>query len=272
MSELDIKALDANFEGWRLERAPDLSKSDAFERYCIELIFRDLDPSDDEIDVGWTGGTLTGGGGDDGGVDGLYFLINRRFMADEYKMPDDVIAVELHLIQAKNEAGFSETAISKMQLFIDDLLSYSKPVDLFTYYNQKVKDRMSAIRDMYEAIIGKPHTFTVTCWYSTKSDQDPNPKVLQRAEHLKERIKAHVSSAKPFVEFWGARQLTAAFRNPPNKMACLILGCTLCAPTGRSSVLLVWTNLRNSLLTTMATYANIFLSRTFATMLAPVTR
>jgi hypothetical protein len=74
MSELDIKALEANFEGWWRERAPELSKADAFERYAIELIFRDLDPSDDEIATGWTGG------GDDGGIDGIYFLVNRRFM------------------------------------------------------------------------------------------------------------------------------------------------------------------------------------------------
>lgn len=184
MSELDIKALEANFEGWRKERAPDLCKSDAFERYCIELIFRDLDPSDDEIEAGWTGGGATADRGDDGGVDGIYFLVNRRFMSDEYKLPEDILTVDLHLIQVKNEPGFGETPIVKMQAFIDDLLSYSKPVESFTYYNQKVKDRISAIREMYEAIIGKPHVFTVRCWYATRSDQDPNPKVMQRVENL----------------------------------------------------------------------------------------
>ncbi len=232
MSELDIKALEANFEGWRSERAPDLSKSDAFERYSIELIFRDLDPSDDEIDAGWTGSAVAGGGGDDGGLDGIYFVVNRRFMPDDYKMPDDVLGVELHLIQAKNETGFSEHAVTKMQVFIDDLLSYSKPVDSFSYYSQKVKDRMSAIREMYESIIGKPHTFTLKCWYATKGDQDPNPKVVQRAENLKERVKAHVSSAIAHFEFWGARNLTSAFRNPPNKIVVLDIGLHFMCPDG----------------------------------------
>jgi hypothetical protein len=107
MSDLDIKALQTNFELWKKERAPELSAGEAFERYAIELILRDYDPSDDEIDVGWTGGL----GGDDGGIDGIYFLVNRRFMTDEDKLPDEVIEVELHLVQAKNEVGFGETPI-----------------------------------------------------------------------------------------------------------------------------------------------------------------
>jgi hypothetical protein len=215
MSELDIKALEANFEGWWKERAPELPKSDAFERYAIELIFRDLDPSDDEMASGWTGG------GDDGGIDGIYFLVNRRFMPDEYKLPEDVSSVELHLVQAKNETGFGETPIEKMQLFVDDLLTYSKPVSSLTYYNQKVRDRIENIRSMYEAIIGRPHSLSVIFWYATKSDQDPNPKVKQRVENLKQRVVAHVSSAKPVVNFLNARALTAAFRSPPSKTAVL---------------------------------------------------
>jgi hypothetical protein len=218
MSELDIKALEANFEGWRKERAPDLKKSDAFERYAIELIFRDLDPSDDEIDAGWTGG------GDDGGIDGIYFIVNRRFMSDEDTLPKDVFAVEIHIVQAKNEAGFGETAIEKMQLFIEDLLTYSKPVSSFNYYNQKVKDRIESIRSLYESILGQPHTLSIIFWYASKSDQEANPKVIKRVDNLKERVLDHVSSAKVAFNFLGAKKLTVAFRNPPNKTVVMNIG------------------------------------------------
>jgi hypothetical protein len=145
MSELDVKALENNFENWRSERAPNLSVGLAFERYCIELIFRDLDPSDDEIDTGWTGGEK----GDDGGIDGIYFIVNRRFMSDDFTLPTDVSTVELHIMQAKYETGFGETPIEKLELFVDDLLTYSKPVPSFNYYNQKIRDRIESIRAMY---------------------------------------------------------------------------------------------------------------------------
>lgn len=208
MSELDIRALEANFDGWRQERAPDLGKDRAFERYAIELIFRDLDPSDDEIDAGWLGG------GDDGGLDGVYFVVNRRFMPDEFQMPNDVFAVELHLIQAKYETGFGEMPVQKFEDFIEDLFTYGKSVDQLNYYNRKLRDRISAIREMYEAVIGRPHTFTVTFWYATKSDQIPNPKVQSRINNLKGKMVSLVTSAKPQFETWGARDLTNAFRTP----------------------------------------------------------
>jgi hypothetical protein len=129
--------------------------------------------------------------------------------------------VELHLIQAKNEAGFGETPIEKMQLFLDDLLTYSKSVSSFSYYNQKIRDRIESIRAMYEAIIGRPHSLSVVFWYASKSDQQPNPKVQQRVENLKQRVVAHVSSARPSFNFLGARSLTDAFRSPPSKTAVL---------------------------------------------------
>jgi hypothetical protein len=215
MSDLDIRAIEANFSGWMQERAPDLKKSEAFERYTIELILRDFDPSDDEIDAGWVGG------GDDGGLDGIYFIVNRRFMPDEFEMPPDVFAVELHLVQAKYENGFGESPVEKFRSFVDDFLNYSKSVDSLTYYNQRVRDRISSIRAMYEEAIGKPHTFLVKFWYAGKSDQNPHPKVVKRVEDLKSRVVDLVSTAKPEFEFWGARQLTSAFRNPPSRSVVL---------------------------------------------------
>jgi len=62
MSQLDVKALEANFEGWMDERMPDSSKHDAFERFAIEQVLKDADLSDDEIDSGLIGGPDDGGG------------------------------------------------------------------------------------------------------------------------------------------------------------------------------------------------------------------
>lgn len=68
VSALDIKALETNFGGWRTERAPDMSVSDAFERYTAELVLAEADLSDEDVTSGLVGG------GDDGGIDGFYFL------------------------------------------------------------------------------------------------------------------------------------------------------------------------------------------------------
>jgi hypothetical protein len=40
MSDLDIRALETNFENWRKERAQDWPISEAFERFAIDQIFK----------------------------------------------------------------------------------------------------------------------------------------------------------------------------------------------------------------------------------------
>jgi hypothetical protein len=67
MGEIDIKALEANFAKWRADRGPSLKDSEAFEIYSIEQILKDADLSDEEMRAGHFGG------GDDGGVDGMFF-------------------------------------------------------------------------------------------------------------------------------------------------------------------------------------------------------
>src|SRR5438067_1852855 len=62
MSEWEIRGLETNFEGFRRDRYPSLSTSDAFERFAIWQVLKDDDLSGDEIESGILGG------GDDGGV------------------------------------------------------------------------------------------------------------------------------------------------------------------------------------------------------------
>lgn len=98
MSEIDVKALETNFAKWRQDRAPEEKESDAFEVYSIEQVLKDSDLSDDEINFGRFGGA------DDGGVDGMYLFINRALILDETVVPESAIAVDLVIVQAKQDS------------------------------------------------------------------------------------------------------------------------------------------------------------------------
>jgi hypothetical protein len=52
LSTWDVQGLEANFEGWRKERAPDMGADKAFELYAVEQVLRDADLTDEEIDAG----------------------------------------------------------------------------------------------------------------------------------------------------------------------------------------------------------------------------
>jgi len=77
MSEMDVKALQANFDLWCNDRAAGLTKSKAFERYVFEQVLKDHDPADEDLDVG------DFGEGDDGGVDGMYLYMGGQLIGLE---------------------------------------------------------------------------------------------------------------------------------------------------------------------------------------------
>jgi hypothetical protein len=209
MSALDVQALETNFENWRKERVPHLSIGEAFERYAIEHVLKDADLSDDEIDSGLFGGT------DDGGVDAMYFFVNRTLIQQDSDVPDPAITANLTIIQAKNEKGFSETAIQKIHDFTRDVLNWSVPVASFTYLNSAARDAIALFRDKYNQVIGTHHQLTIDFYYITKTDAEPNPKVEKRAKDLSDFVKREISIAEVTFNFWDCRKLLLAVRRAP---------------------------------------------------------
>jgi hypothetical protein len=209
MSELDVQALETNFNNWRKERVPHLSISDAFERYAVEQVLKDADLSDDEIDSGLFGGA------DDGGVDGMYLFVNRVLMQPDSDVPDPAITANLSIIQAKNDKGFKEDTIQKIHTFTRDLLKWSEPVDNFTYLSADARDAISLFREKYNDVIGTHHTLTVDFYYITKSDNAVNPKVQKRANDLCDFVRQEISIAHVTFHFWDCRRLLTAVRLAP---------------------------------------------------------
>lgn len=205
MSDLDLRALEANFQRWKADRMPDSPNGDAFERYAIETVLKDYDLSDDEIDSGHIAG------GDDGGVDGVYFFINRTLVQDDTDLPDPV-TVQLVLIQAKYESGFGETAIEKLQSFTRDMLDYSIPVDQLVHLNSFARDVITRFRDGYNEILGTPHALSVEYHYVTKSDVPANPKVENRVRLLQVFVASKLSAASFSFTYWGCAAVLAAVR------------------------------------------------------------
>jgi AIPR protein len=232
MSQWDIKGLETNFEGFRKDRYPTLSVADAFERFAIRQILKDADLSDDEIESGIFAG------GDDGGVDGMYFFVNRILVQDETDLPDEALTAELVIIQAKYEAGFSETAVTKLEAFCHDLLDYNSDVDGMVHLNAGARESIRRFRDYYTKILASPHTMTVRFAYATKSDQDPNAKVMIRVDLLKKYVQQQLSDAKVEFDFWGAKRLLNVARRTPKTTETLDISKQFTADDG-SAVCLV---------------------------------
>jgi hypothetical protein len=215
MSDIDRRALESNFENWRKERAPHLPQDKAFELFAIDQILKDSELTDEQVSSGLTGGA------DDGGIDGVYFFIDRNLILDESDSPASAQSAQLYLIQAKYESGFKETAIERMHSFARDLLDYSKAVSSLTYLNAEARDAITRFREKYELILASQHSLTITFCYASKSDSQPNPKVLTRVENLKAYVKSQLSAAKVEFDFWDCNRLLTAARTAPTQKLVL---------------------------------------------------
>jgi hypothetical protein len=209
MSQWDIRGLETNFEGFRADRFPSLPISEAFERFAIRQILKDADLSDDEVESSILGGA------DDGGIDAMYFFVNRGLIQEEADLPDEALSAELMIVQAKYENGFSENAVIKMEAFSRDLLDYAKPVDGFIHLNPNVREAIRRFRDNYTKILSSSHTMAVSYAYASKSDEPPHPKVHKRVESLLGFVQEQLSQAKVEFEFWGCQRLLAEARRAP---------------------------------------------------------
>ena len=126
--------------------------------------------------------------------------------------------IELHLIQAKYEKGFAETAVQKLESFAKDLLSYDKPVDNLKYLNSSARDAIRNFREKYnDDVMGNPHTLSVIFHYGCKAATEPGPKdkVMLRAENLVKYVKGILSSADVRFIPWTAKRLLETARKVP---------------------------------------------------------
>jgi hypothetical protein len=211
MSELDVRALEANFTTWRTERAEGLSDSKAFERYSVEQILKDSELSDEEVAAGDLGGQ------DDGGVDAMYLFMNTLLILDETDPPIPAGPVELHIIQAKYEKGFTETAVERLEAFARDLLDYNKSPDQLRYLNSKARDAIRRFRTKYDLVMGSSHTLSIRFHYACKAIGEPgtNDKVNLRVNNLKEYVRSQLTNADVRFVFWTSQKLLAAVRRVP---------------------------------------------------------
>ena len=99
MSANDLIALDANYGEWLAGRGQEIEHP--FVYYCVEQFLKPHVPTDEDIEYGITDGS------NDGGVDGIYFLIDRdEFIRDDSNTSDrKPIKVSLLIFQVKSGPG-----------------------------------------------------------------------------------------------------------------------------------------------------------------------
>ena len=206
MSQNDLIHLDSHYKQWKSTRGQALPpKLEPFNYYCIEQFMKPFDLSDEEIVNGITDG------GNDGGADAIYFLVNRDVVWEDTQLVSkSAVTVDLIFFQVKGNQGFSHTEIDKLMLLTDDFLNLSAPIDkeMIAKYNPKVLEIMRIFKDKYPPISGNFPAVRVDYYYITKADEaKPHPNAINSANRVVTHAKAHLSKAESSFTLSNAQRL-----------------------------------------------------------------
>lgn len=180
-----------------------LSDADAFEYFCAETVLKPFAMTFDDIEKGIVDGK------DDGGIDGVYFFVNRSLIAidtemDSFKSP---VTVELYIIQSKIQGGFAEGAIAKLHASVPQLIALdADPAILDKIYNSDVREVFETYRNCLTELADQFPAVNVHVIYATLATVG-NGKVDAMLPGLEKAIADKFPKSSCKVELWGAPKL-----------------------------------------------------------------
>ncbi len=214
MSAIEREALKTVFRNWKAERMNTAKDDDAFERFVIEQILKDLDPSHADIASGAVGG------GRDGGCDGFYFVVDRAFVIEEDFQPPASSEAELIIIQSTLTPSFQEDRILKLQSFCKYFFGW-QAISETAGLRKEVVDLMYKFRDAYSKLFGRAHRLKVSIYYVCQSEHQPTKDFYDRVNELKCSITEFISDANVEFKPLGCRGLLDAYKSNPKKRLVL---------------------------------------------------
>jgi AIPR protein len=207
LAKNDVVLLDKVLEAKRSVAPSELRDDEYFELFSADQVLKEYDLSTDELLEGLAGG------GDDGGVDGVYTFSDGKLLEEEPELASARDGIELNLVvlQSKRSESFGEKAIQLIEDTLGDLLDLSKTreeLEKSGLYSNALITRAEIFRSALTQVANRRPQVSIMVAYTSKGDTgDISPKVSERAKRLEHQIIDAISGATAKVEFYGAREL-----------------------------------------------------------------
>ncbi|HEU4905900.1 MAG TPA: AIPR family protein [Solirubrobacterales bacterium] len=207
MAKNDIVLLESVLDAKRELAPSELREHEYFELFASDQVLKDYDLSSDELLDGLVGG------GDDGGIDGMYTFADTKLLEENPRIASARDGIELHLVvvQAKSRPGFGEKPIQLIADTLCELLDLSRGEGQLMesgLFSGALIRRAEIFRSALTQVANRRPRVSIAIAYASKGDTaEISPKVGRRAERLEGEIVESISGAMAAVEFYGAREL-----------------------------------------------------------------
>lgn len=184
-----------------------------FELFSASQILKNYAFSDEELENGLIGG------GNDGGCDAAYVLLNNEIITSDQIDSLDCrkgSSLQFIIIQSKNTLGFGEDAIMKWKTISENLLEMSNDISQYQdRYSESVRDVFMLFRDAMTKLVTKQPRVSFKYYYVTLGTEI-HPNTAAQAEELKTIVQKKYPSALISVEFITADKLMSLYNSEPD--------------------------------------------------------
>lgn len=222
MSEDSQFLLKTVIEQSRSKHYPGISSDKYFEIFSAEQVlkYRRFNPDSTEIESG-----IVGGDGD-GGVDGFYLFVNRKFIredTDTTVFKDQQVNVELVIIQAKNKASFEESVPMKIKDFTEHCLRLNADIGPKEQllYSESLLTLVKKFHDIYKPALSLRPNLSISFFHVSLADMC-DPKVQARAELLVDKVKEFFPTCECGYKFIHGQDLLKFFHQQPERTLPLV--------------------------------------------------
>ncbi|HEY3420352.1 MAG TPA: hypothetical protein VGK23_07355, partial [Methanomassiliicoccales archaeon] len=206
MTSNDRIILDTILKQKKEKLSPESKEDEFFELFVFDQVLKNYDMSFDELKTGRTGDY------EDGGVDGFFIFINESLIDEKIKKSEykQNPKIDLFIIQAKREKGFTEGVIEKLLATSKDTLDLAKDVKPPTYhYNEKVVESIGLFKATYLCLVDLHPSLFVHFVYACKGETKTiNSNMNSRLELLRQTVgDLFDKKTKVEVQMLGAHEL-----------------------------------------------------------------
>jgi hypothetical protein len=215
MSEDSHFLLKNVLEQSRVANYPTLTPDKYFEYFSAEQVLKShrFNPDPTELESG-----IVGGPGD-GGVDGFYLFVNRKFIredTDPASLKDQQLNVELIIIQGKNKPSFDESVPIKLKDFTENCLRLNADIGMTQQllYSNGLLTLVQKFHDIYRPALSMRPKLSINFVHVSLADT-VDSKVKARADLLVNKVKEFFPTSDCAYEFIRGNDLLRLFQQQP---------------------------------------------------------
>jgi hypothetical protein len=201
--------LDSAIESARRTTSPVRPDIDFFEYLSATQLLKTYDLSQDEIETGIMGG------GNDGGIDGFYVMVDDDPLESTQERLSRDAEVTVVVFQSKATQSFSGTALDKLISTMSTAFDLSRPVsELRKLYREDLIERVEAFRKFYQANVAYISRLRVQVSYVSRAEGLRHAALEAQIRTLTETCQRLFPGAEVTVDLIGARELLELIRQP----------------------------------------------------------